>query len=90
MGNKLFVGNLSFNVQEQAVSQLFSDCGEVTSSKIITDRDSGRSKGFGFFEMSSAEEAQSVIDKYNGFDLDGRAVTVNIAKPRENNSRPRY
>lgn len=87
MGNKLFVGNLSFQTTEQSLADRFAECGTVTSATIITDRDSGRSKGFGFVEMSSNSEAEAAIQKFNGFEDNGRALTVNIAKPmvpREN------
>ncbi len=87
MGNKLFVGNLAFSVTDQNLSETFSQCGTVASAKVIMDRDSGRSKGFGFVEMSSDSEAQAAITKFNGAEAGGRAMTVNIAKPmapREN------
>lgn len=87
MGKKLYVGNLPYSVTDASLSEAFTQCGTVTSSKIITDRDTGRSKGFGFVEMSSEAEAQSAISKFNGMDWDGRAMTVNEAKPmapREN------
>lgn len=87
MGNKLYVGNLPFSVNNETLSDVFADCGTVQSARIIVDRDSGRSKGFGFVEMSSGEEAQACISKYNGSDWEGRAMTVNEAKPmapREN------
>ncbi|OFZ21613.1 MAG: RNA-binding protein [Bdellovibrionales bacterium GWB1_55_8] len=81
MGKKLYVGNLPFAATEQVLVDTFSQCGKVESAKIITDRDTGRSKGFGFVEMSTDEEAQSAIAKLNGADYDGRAMTVNEAKP---------
>jgi RNA recognition motif-containing protein len=81
MGKKLYVGNLPFSATEQALADTFAECGTVDSVKIITDRDSGRSKGFGFVEMSSEEEAQNAISKYNGADWEGRRMTVNEAKP---------
>ena len=87
MGRKLYVGNLSYNVTETDLSATFSQCGTVESVKVITDRDSGRSKGFGFVEMSNDAEAAAGIAKFNGMDCDGRAMTVNEAKPmapREN------
>ncbi len=90
MGKKLYVGNLPFSATEQSLTTAFSECGTVDSVKIIIDRDSGRSKGFGFVEMSSDSEAQSAISKYNGSDYEGRQMTVNEAKPmapRDNNSR---
>lgn len=81
MGNKLYVGNLPYNATEQTLADTFAECGTVQSAKIITDRDSGRSKGFGFVEMSTSAEAQQAIEKYNGTDWEGRALTVNEAKP---------
>lgn len=93
MGNKLFVGNLSFSISDQNLGDTFSECGTVTSAKVIVDRDTGRSKGFGFVEMSSDMEAEAAIQRFNGADDNGRALTVNIAKPmqaRDNNRRSRY
>lgn len=87
MGKKLYVGNLPFSATDQILIDTFSQCGTVESAKIIIDRDSGRSKGFGFVEMSSDAEAAVAIEKFNGADYDGRAMTVNEAKPmapREN------
>lgn len=87
MGKKLYVGNLPFSATDQILSDTFAQCGTVESAKIIMDRDSGRSKGFGFVEMSTEAEAQDAISKFNGADYDGRAMTVNEAKPmapREN------
>ena len=87
MGKKLFVGNLPFSATDQILSDKFSECGTVESAKIVTDRDTGRSKGFGFVEMSTEDEAQQAISKFNGTDYEGRAMTVNEAKPmapREN------
>ncbi len=87
MGKKLYVGNLPFSATDQILSDTFAQCGTVESAKIITDRDTGRSKGFGFVEMSTEEEAQLAISKFNGVDYDGRPMTVNEAKPmvpREN------
>ena len=81
MGKKLYVGNLPFSATEQALATTFGQCGTVESAKIITDRDSGRSKGFGFVEMSSDAEAAAAISKFNGADYEGRAMTVNEAKP---------
>jgi RNA recognition motif-containing protein len=81
MGKKLYVGNLPFSATDQILNDTFSQCGTVTSSKIIMDRDSGRSKGFGFVEMSSDAEALDAISKFNGADYDGRAMTVNEARP---------
>ena len=90
MGRKFYVGNLPFSATEQILTDSFAECGTVSSVKIITDRDSGRSKGFGFIEMSTDAEAATAIEKYNGADYEGRAMTVNEAKPmapRDNNSR---
>jgi RNA recognition motif-containing protein len=90
MGKKLYVGNLPFSATDQILADTFAQCGTVESAKIIMDRDSGRSKGFGFVEMSTDAEAALVISKFNGADYDGRAMTVNEAKPmvpRDNNSR---
>ena len=81
MGKKLYVGNLPFSVTDQFLGDTFAQCGTVASAKIITDRDTGRSKGFGFVEMSTDAEAQDAISKFNGADCDGRAMTVNEAKP---------
>lgn len=87
MGNKLYVGNLPYSATEQALTDMFGQCGTVVSAKIITDRDTGRSKGFGFVEMSSDAEAQEAIKKFHEADFEGRPMTVNEAKPmapREN------
>jgi RNA recognition motif-containing protein len=81
MGKKLYVGNLPFATTEQNLSDMFGQCGTVESAKIITDRDTGRSKGFGFVEMGSDAEAQAAISKFNGQDFEGRPMTVNEAKP---------
>ncbi|HCM41769.1 MAG TPA: RNA-binding protein [Candidatus Omnitrophota bacterium] len=82
MGKKLYVGNLPYSATDSTLNQLFSQAGTVGSAQVIMDRDSGRSKGFGFVEMSSDQEAASAIEKFNGKDLDGRALTVNEAKPQ--------
>lgn len=81
MGKKLYVGNLPFSATDQSLIDKFSECGTVESARIITDRDTGRSKGFGFVEMSSDTEATEAINKFNGSDFDGRPLTVNEAKP---------
>jgi cold-inducible RNA-binding protein len=83
MGKKLYVGNLSFQTSEDDLNNIFSEFGNVESAKIITDRDTGRSKGFGFVEMSSDDEAQAAIEGMNEKDLHGRKLTVNEAKPME-------
>src|SRR5215211_5510791 len=87
MGRRLYVGNLSYNVDSSSLEQLFSQHGSVSSAEVISDRDTGRSKGFGFVEMGSDEEAQAAIAALNGQEHDGRPLTVNEAKPRED--RPR-
>jgi RNA recognition motif-containing protein len=87
MGKKLYVGNLSYDVDSSALEQLFTAHGTVESAEIISDRDTGRSKGFGFVQMGSDAEAQAAIAALNGQDHGGRALTVNEAKPRED--RPR-
>ena len=83
MGNKLYVGNLTYNVNESDLEALFSQFGTVQSAQIIVDRDTNRSKGFGFVEMGSDAEAQAAIQGLNGHDHGGRNLTVNEAKPRE-------
>ena len=87
MGKKIYVGNLSYNVDNSTLEQLFAQHGTVQSAEIIQDRDTGRSKGFGFVQMGSDKEAQAAISALNGQQHDGRALTVNEAKPRED--RPR-
>ena len=83
MGRKLYVGNLSYDVDSSALQSLFAAHGTVDSAEVIADRDTGRSKGFGFVEMSSDAEAQAAIAALNGQDNGGRALTVNEAKPKE-------
>jgi len=82
MGKKLYVGNLSYSVTSDALSQVFSAYGKVVSADVIMDRESGRSKGFGFVEMSTDDEATAAIAGTNGMDVDGRALTVNEARPQ--------
>lgn len=82
MGKKIYVGNLSYNLDDQALETLFSEFGTVESARIITDRDSGRSKGFAFVEMSSDQEASNAISKLNGYEHSGRAMNVSEAKPQ--------
>ena len=84
MGKKLYVGNLTFNTNDRTLEETFSAFGTVESAQVIMDRDTGRSKGFGFVEMSTEEEAQAAISNLDGQDLDGRNLKVNEAKPREN------
>ncbi len=83
MGNKLYVGNLAYSVRDDSLLQAFSQFGTVTSAKVMMDRETGRSKGFGFVEMGSDAEAQAAINGMNGQPIDGRAVVVNEARPRE-------
>ena len=83
MGNKLYVGNLSYNIRDDDLQQAFAQYGTVSSAKVMMDRDTGRSKGFGFVEMGSDPEAQAAINGMNGQALDGRAIVVNEARPRE-------
>lgn len=106
MGKKLYVGNLSYSMDDQSLTNLFSSYGNVESTRVITDRETGRSKGFAFVEMSDESEAQSAIEKLNGTEQSGRAINVSEAKPMEprgdrggggggrggfsNNRRPRY
>ena len=82
MNNKLYVGQISFQADSESLRSFFSEVGEVLSAKIITDRDTGRSKGFGFVEMATDELAQDAINKLNGKELNGRPVNVTIAKPQ--------
>ena len=83
MAKRLYVGNLSYQVDSSELEQLFGQYGQVVSAQVINDRDTGRSKGFGFVEMASDDEAQAAIDALNGQQHGGRALTVNEAKPRE-------
>lgn len=87
MSNKLYVGQLSFSVDSNQLQSFFETAGEVVSAKVITDRDSGRSKGFGFVEMSNDQEAKNAIEQLNGKELLGRPINVSIARPQED--RPR-
>lgn len=82
MGRKLYVGNLPYSVSQEMLQETFSSCGEVDSVNLITDRDTGQSKGFGFVEMSCDAEAQRAIQELNGFKLEGRDIKVNEAKPK--------
>jgi RNA recognition motif-containing protein len=83
MGRKLYVGNLSYSVRDSDLQDLFADFGTVDSAQVIMDRDTGRSKGFGFVEMSSDEEARQAISALNGKEVEGRNLTVNEARPKE-------
>ena len=84
MSNKLYVGNLSFDTSAQDLDEMFGEVGTVESTNVIEDRDTGRSRGFAFVEMSTKEEAQDAISQLNGKEIDGRELKVNEAKPREN------
>jgi RNA recognition motif-containing protein len=86
MDTKLYVGNLSYSATEQELQELFGQAGTVVSATIIKDRETKRSKGFGFVEMSSQAEAENAIKMFNGFSLSNRELTVNIARPREERS----
>ena len=86
MSNKLFVGNLSFNTTENDLQDAFAAHGTVVEANLMVDRMSGRPRGFGFVTMATAEEAQKAISAMNGKEIDGRALTVNVAKPREERS----
>jgi len=83
MGNKLYVGNLAYSVRDESLQQAFGEFGTVTSAKVMMDRETGRSKGFGFVEMGSDAEAQAAVNGMNGQPLEGRAIVVNEARPRE-------
>jgi len=83
MGTKLYVGGLPYSTTEQQLQEMFSPHGSVTSAKIITDRYTGQSRGFGFVEMATSEEAQKAITALNGTQMDGRSITVNEARPQE-------
>jgi RNA recognition motif-containing protein len=87
METKLYVGNLPYSARSEGLQKLFAQAGTVASANVITDRESGRSKGFGFVEMSSPEEAEKAIQMFNGYSMDGRDLRVNVARPRE--ERPR-
>jgi RNA recognition motif-containing protein len=82
MSTNIYVGNLAFSTDSAALRKLFADFGEVTSAQVIEDRDTGRSRGFGFVEMASAEDAQKAISETNGTNIDGRQLNVNLAKER--------
>ncbi len=92
MSKKLYVGNLPYSTTDQNLTDAFSQCGTVESARVIIDRDSGRSKGFAFVEMSSSSEAATSISKLNGSQMDGRAINVSEAKPQapRDNNRSRY
>lgn len=83
MESKLYVGNLSYNVTEDQLRELFSQAGQIKDVALITDRQTGRSKGFGFVEFATQAEAEKAIEMFNNHELDGRPLTVNVARPRE-------
>lgn len=83
MATQLFVGSLPFKMTSDELQDLFAEFGEVNNAKIINDRETGRSRGFGFVEFASDDEAQAAVKAMNGKDVDGRALTVNVARPRE-------
>lgn len=87
MATKLFVGSLSWNVNDDQLRDFFAAVGQVVSANVIVDRDTNRSKGFGFVEMSSDDEAKAAVDQLNGKELDGRAIVVSEARPREDKPR---
>ncbi len=86
MATKLYIGNMSYDTTEAQLRELFAQAGDVTSIALITDRDTGRPKGFGFIEMSNDEQAKEAIKRFNGFSVDNRPLTVNEARPREERS----
>src|SRR3972149_11810011 len=95
--NKLYVGNLNYSVTSDQLQELFAQAGQVVSANVVTDRDSGRSRGFAFVEMGTAEEAEAAIKLHNGKDLEGRALAINVARPAQPrtdqgsyNRNPRY
>lgn len=90
MAQKLYVGNLPYSVNDESLKEHFSQAGTVTSATVITDRMSGRSKGFGFVEMGSEDEAKAAIDMFNGKDFQGRNLTVNEARPKEDRPRGNF
>ena len=90
MATKLFVGSLSYSVNDDQLKDAFAAAGTVVSAKVIIDRETGRSKGFGFVEMSSEEEAKAAVDMLNGKEIEGRAVAVSEARPQERRERPPF
>ena len=88
LSTKIYVGNLPYSVTDSSLESNFSEFGSVSSAKVMMDRETGRSKGFGFVEMASAEEAQAAINALNGVSVDGRSIVVNLARPRETTRTP--
>jgi RNA recognition motif-containing protein len=89
MGHKLFVGGLSFTTSSERLREIFAAAGSVESATVVTDRDTGRSRGFGFVEMETAEQAQQAVSRLNGQDVDGRRIKVELAKPSDRSAGPR-
>ena len=87
---KVFVGSLTYSTTEDQINKLFAEVGTVVSAKVITDRDTGQSKGFAFVEMSTDAEAQAAVDKLNGQEVDGRQIVVSIARPKTDSPRPSF
>lgn len=85
MNKRLYVKNLPFSVDDHRLQEKFAEVGQVVSAKVITNRDTGRSQGYGFVEMNSPEEAEKAVSQFNGQDFDGRSISVDFARPRENN-----
>lgn len=83
MENKLFVGSLPWSIDDQALEELFASYGEVTSARVVTDRESGRSRGFGFVEFANAEDAQKAIEALDQSEVEGRTINVSVARPKE-------
>lgn len=90
MSTNLYVGNIPYNLQETALQEMFAPYGNVISAKIISDRETGRSKGFGFVEMETADQAQSAIDALNETDIGGRNIRVNLARPKTDRRESRF
>ena len=90
MATRLFVGSLAWATTDDSLKDFFSGAGTVVSANVIVDRETGRSKGFGFVEMSSDEEAKAAVEQLNGKELDGRPIVVNEARPREERPRPSF
>lgn len=86
----LFIGSLAYSTTEESLKSFFEQVGEVSSARVVTDRDSGRSKGFGFVEYVNEEDNQKAIDQLNGKELDGRAITVDVARPKEDRPRRNF
>jgi RNA recognition motif-containing protein len=82
----IYISGLSYNVNDADLNELFAEYGEISSSKVITDRDTGRSRGFGFVEMPSEEDGQKAIDELNGIEYDGKVISVTVARPRADRS----